>query len=161
MFNVTTIFWVRSRTQGKSNNNNNNMSTHKGYTKRHRQAKIFLMLFVGSLFCLLFEMMLNADLGEKREREKNVGWTHKKNHVSRSHSCWWYTQRMMIFFSVSRTIFFCTHIFLVDSKEDRKLFKNAKSIKIMRENGKIFLWSKVRSVDWSLLNFNLNEIKLL
>lgn len=97
----------------------------------------------------------------RREREKNVGWTHKKNHVSRSHSCWWYTQRMMIFFSVSRTIFFCTHIFLVDSKEDRKLFKNAKSIKIMRENGKIFLWSKVRSVDWSLLNFNLNEIKLL
>lgn len=115
MFNVTTIFWVRSRTQGKSNNNNN-MSTHKGYTKRHRQAKIFLMLFVGSLFCLLFEMMLNADLGEKREREKNVGWTHKKNHVSRSHSCWWYTQRMMIFFSVSRTIFFSVHIYFLSTR---------------------------------------------
>ena len=88
MFNVTTIFWVRSRTQGKSNNNNNNMNTHKGYTKRHRQAKIFLMLFVGSLFCLLFEMMLNADLGEKRVKKKKMWGEHtQKNHVSRSHSC--------------------------------------------------------------------------
>lgn len=98
----------------------------------------------------------------RREREKKMWGEHTKKIMYPAltpaddiHRGWWF------FFSVSRTIFFCTHIFLVDSKEDRKLFKNAKSIKIMRENGKIFLWSKVRSVDWSLLNFNLNEIKLL
>lgn len=104
MFNVTTIFWVRSRTQGKSNNNNN-MSTHKGYTKRHRQAKIFLMLFVGSLFCLLFEMMLNADLGEKRERKKCGVNTQKKSCIPLSLLLMIYTEDDD-FFSVSRTIFF-------------------------------------------------------